>query len=68
VLEEVLKNDAHLETSSAFDINLINELYEQGKITNKDIHIICNGFKRPQYIENIAELINKGFHNTIHHR
>jgi arginine decarboxylase len=44
---------------------LINELYEQGKITNKDIYIICNGFKRPQYIENIAELINKGFKNTI---
>jgi len=65
VLEEVLKNDAYLETSSAFDINLINELHEQGKITNKDIYIICNGFKRPQYIENIAELINKGFHNTI---
>jgi arginine decarboxylase len=64
VLEEVLKNDAHLETSSAFDINLINELHEQGKIS-KDNYIICNGFKRPQYIENIAELINKGFHNTI---
>ncbi|MDR0437995.1 MAG: arginine decarboxylase, partial [Bacteroidales bacterium] len=65
VLEEALKNDINIETSSAFDINLINELYEQGKITNKDIYIICNGFKRPQYIENIADLINKGFHNTI---
>lgn len=64
VLEEVLKNDVHLETSSAFDINIINELYITGKI-NKDKFIICNGFKRPQYIENIVELIKSGFHNTI---
>ena len=30
VLEEVLKNQVNLETSSAFDINLIQELYAQG--------------------------------------
>ncbi len=64
VLEEALKNDIHIETSSAFDINIINELYEQGKL-NKDIYIICNGFKRPQYIENIIEIIEKGFSNVI---
>ncbi len=64
VLEEVLKNEVNLETSSAFDINLIQELYSQGLI-NKDIFIICNGFKRPQYIENIAMMINDGFHNMI---
>ena len=64
VLEEVLKNDVNLETSSAFDINLIQELYNQGLIT-KNIFIICNGFKRPQYIENIAMMINDGFHNMI---
>ena len=64
VLEEVLKNDVNLETSSAFDINLIQELYNQELIT-KDIFIICNGFKRPQYIENIAMMINDGFHNMI---
>ena len=64
VLEEVLKNDVNLETSSAFDINLIQELYEQ-KLINKDIYIICNGYKRPQYIENIAGMIQDGFHNMI---
>ena len=58
VLDEVIKNDVHLETSSAFDINIINELYEQGKV-KKDQFILCNGFKRPQYIENIGELIKK---------
>ncbi len=64
VLEEVLKNDVNLETSSAFDIFLLETLREQGLI-NQDNYIICNGFKRPQYIENISNLINEGFENTI---
>lgn len=64
VLEEVLKNDVHLETSSAFDIFLLENLHEQGLI-DKETYVICNGFKRPQYIENIANLINEGFENTI---
>ncbi len=64
VLEKVLENDVHLETSSAFDLNIIEELYQTG-LVNKDIYIVCNGFKRPQYIENIAAFINNGFSNTI---
>ncbi|HBX51848.1 MAG: arginine decarboxylase [Bacteroidetes bacterium RIFOXYA12_FULL_35_11] len=64
VMEEVLKNEVHLETSSAFDIHIIEELYKTGKI-KKDKYIICNGFKRPQYIDNIANLINLGFENVI---
>ena len=64
VLEEALKNDINLETSSAYDIPIINALYDNG-IIDKDIHIICNGFKRPQYIDNIAGLVNNGFTNTI---
>ncbi len=64
VLEEVLKNEVNLETSSAFDINIIEELYNQGKIT-KEQFIICNGFKRPQYIENIGSLIDNGWSNII---
>ncbi|MDE5736395.1 MAG: arginine decarboxylase, partial [Bacteroidales bacterium] len=32
VLEEVLKNGVHIETSSAFDINLVQELFAQGLI------------------------------------
>ncbi|MCK9481475.1 MAG: arginine decarboxylase [Bacteroidia bacterium] len=64
VIEEALKNDIHLETSSAFDINLIQSLYEKGLI-KKDKFIICNGFKLTQYIENIAELIESGYTNVI---
>jgi len=64
VLEEVLKNDVNLETSSAFDINIIQELLLLDKI-KKDKFIICNGFKRPQYVENIVELIHTGFENVV---
>lgn len=64
VIEEALKNDIHLETSSAFDINIIEELYNAGKVP-KDKYVICNGFKRPQYIENIARLSNEGFENLV---
>lgn len=64
VLEEALKNEIHLETSSAYDIHIINALYDGGLI-DKDIYIVCNGFKRPQYVENIATLVNNGFINTI---
>ncbi len=64
VLEEALKNDIHLETSSAYDIPIILSLYDSGLI-NKDTYIICNGYKRPQYLENIAELSNNGFRNVI---
>lgn len=64
VLDEVLKNEVNLETSSAFDINIIEELFNNGKIT-KNQFIICNGFKRPQYIDNIVNLINNGWSNII---
>jgi arginine decarboxylase len=63
-LDEVLKNDVHIETSSAFDINIIQTLEEQGKL-NKDKFVVCNGFKRENYIENIAELLNDDWNNVI---
>lgn len=62
VMEEVLKNDVHLETSSAFDIPIIENLYERG-LLGKDRYIICNGFKRPMYTEFIVKLLNDGFIN-----
>ncbi len=64
VLEEALKNGIHIETSSAFDFNLIDALYEDGKV-DKDLFIICNGYKKSTYIENIADHINNGWKNTI---
>ncbi|MBW6478949.1 MAG: arginine decarboxylase [Bacteroidales bacterium] len=64
VLEEALKNDIHLETSSGFDIYIIEELYNTGLI-DKEKYIVCNGFKRPLYTQKISDLINQGFENTI---
>ncbi len=64
VLNEALKNDIHIETSAAFDINIVQKLKATGKITD-ETYVICNGFKRDQYITNIAELINGGQKNCI---
>ncbi|MDO9187938.1 MAG: arginine decarboxylase [Bacteroidia bacterium] len=64
VLEEALKNDIHLETSSAFDVPIVRSLYTAGKIA-KDTYIINNGYKRPAYLKYISELVNDGFVNTI---
>ncbi len=64
VLDEALRNDIHLETSSAFDLNIIDSLIESGAINSKNF-IICNGFKRDEYISNITKLINRGYKNCI---
>jgi len=64
VLVEALNNDVHIETSSAYDINIVENLKKEGKIT-KDTYVICNGFKREEYIENIARLINSGHENCF---
>jgi len=60
VLEEALKHNIHIETSSAFDIPIIRNLHTAGKI-NKSTYIICNGYKLPNYQKAITELINEGF-------
>ncbi len=58
--EEALKHNIHIETSSAFDIPIIRNLYKAGKIS-KNTYIICNGYKLPNYQKAITELINDGF-------
>lgn len=64
VLQEALKNDIHLETSSAFDFNLVDSLYEEG-LVDKNIQIVCNGYKTESYVENIAAKCNDGWSNII---
>ena len=64
VLEEALKNDIHLETSSWFDTTIIRNLFAQGKV-HKDTYIICNGFKTEEYKREITALINDGFVNCM---
>jgi arginine decarboxylase len=62
VLKECIKNDVHIETSSAYDLALIKNLIDHNEI-NKDCFIICNGFKTENYIDNIIDLIELGFEN-----
>ncbi|MFK8102360.1 MAG: arginine decarboxylase [Saprospiraceae bacterium] len=64
ILDEVLKNEVHLETSSSFDIDIINNLHQRKKITKKTI-IINNGYKTEEYVEKIGGLIKNGFKNII---
>lgn len=64
VMEEALKNDIHIETSSAYDIPIVRHLFNDGHIS-KDTYIICNGFKRPLYVQNISKLLADGFHNCV---
>jgi arginine decarboxylase len=64
VVEETLANGVHLETSYAYDLEIIKKLYEKRKIT-KDIFIICNGYKQKGYTRRIVGLLNSGFKNVI---
>lgn len=64
VLNEALKNDIHIETSSAIDIEIVESLKAKGKIAD-DTFVLCNGFKRDFYISNIARLMNNGHRNCI---
>ncbi|WP_242084386.1 arginine decarboxylase [Aestuariivivens sediminis] len=64
VLNEALKNDIHIETSSAFDIDIVENLKKEGKLSNETF-VLSNGFKRAQYVTNIARLINNGHKNCI---
>lgn len=64
VLEEALASKSHIETSSAYDIPIVRNLHKSRKLT-KQHYIICNGFKRPLYLQNVASLLNDGFKNCV---
>lgn len=64
VINEALKHDVNIETSSAYDIDLILHLYKDKKIGKNRI-IIHNGYKTDDYLEKIILLQEAGFHNSI---
>jgi|GEM_PF-48072 len=59
VVLTALKDVDMLETSSAYDIDIMVELAKQGRI-KKGYTVICNGFKNPKYISSITYLLDKG--------
>lgn len=64
ILEEVLANEVHIETSSTYDMEILKDLYSR-KLIDKSKFIICNGFKRDAYQQNIVNFSNQGFENII---
>lgn len=64
VVSKALKENVSLETSSSFDIDLIENLYKKGRF-DKDRTIVHNGYKTDNYIRKIGRLINEGFTNSI---
>ncbi|MBT7038341.1 MAG: arginine decarboxylase [Bacteroidetes bacterium] len=63
VIQEALKQKVNLETSSAFDIDLILNLNEKKKIDKKRI-IIHNGYKTDDYLRKIIKMQELGFENS----
>ncbi|MCP4520799.1 MAG: arginine decarboxylase [Cytophagales bacterium] len=60
ILNTVLKQSAQIETSSAFDIDIIKHLYTQEKI-DKNTLIVANGFKRQAYTDKLNDLLENSF-------
>lgn len=64
VVAEALKHNVNLETSSAYDIDLILNLYNDKKI-DKSRTIVHNGYKTDEYLEKIIKMQEVGFKNNI---
>ncbi len=64
VVNEALKHNVNIETSSAFDIDLVEHLYKTKKL-DKNRVIVHNGYKTDEYLQKIVKLHESGFTNTI---
>ena len=64
VIKTALKENVSLETSSSFDIDLIEKLYEDGDFDSSKT-IVHNGYKTDNYIRKIGRLLKAGFTNSI---
>jgi len=64
VINEALKHRVNLETSSEFDIDLILNLYQRGKLDSNRL-IVHNGIKTEEYLRKILSLREAGFENSM---
>ncbi len=64
IIKSALKENINLETSSAFDIDIILNLFKKQKISVEKT-IIHNGYKTEDYLKKIFELQDSGFNNSI---
>lgn len=64
VINEALKQNVNLETSSSYDIDLILHLYKDKKLDKNRI-IVHNGYKTEEYLSKIISMQRLGFKNNI---
>jgi arginine decarboxylase len=62
IIERALQNNIGLETSSAYDLDIINHLSNK-RLFEKNKSIICNGYKTNEYAEKIVKMVKNGFTN-----
>lgn len=58
VIERALDAGVYLETSSGYDLSIVEVLLAEGKVKPSDM-VISNGFKQENYISHIADLIDR---------
>lgn len=58
IIKKAIQSDIGIEISSAYDIDLIKSLIEDGYV-QKGTKIICNGYKTPDYQSGIISLIKQ---------
>lgn len=64
VIKRALKSGVDLETSSAFDLDMIAALHQKGAYQKHQL-IVCNGYKTKEYAQKMANLLDQGFDNLI---
>ncbi len=58
VIERALDAGVFLETSSGYDLSIVETLLGEGKIKPEDM-VVCNGFKQENYVTKIADLLDR---------
>ncbi|RNC85221.1 MAG: arginine decarboxylase [Balneola sp.] len=64
VIRTALTEDVSIETSSSFDIDLIERLHQNGRLDTSTT-LVHNGYKTDNYIKKIGRLLEQGFENSI---
>ena len=64
VIERALDSGAYIETSSAYDLSIVEVLLNEKKIKQND-WVICNGFKQEGYVDKIAHLMSSKAVNVL---
>ena len=64
VIERALDSGVYIETSSAYDLSIVEVLLKEKKIKQED-WVICNGFKQEGYVDKIAHLMSSKAVNVL---